>query len=310
VTVPPLTKVASADFPAIIETVKSIEAATHAASGHDVLGEAVWRDLQRPADDSAAFLVDGHAVAHVARSDNVAPRHWAVGVALAPAMADHVTLLRLLQAVDDHVAAHGGGRVVLWVIGAPPEDDEALTAAGFVADRELYEMRVALPLDEAPTWPDGVTVRTFQPGRDDQPWVEVNNRAFAGHAEQGGWTEATLQRRFADAWFDPTLFLLAFDEQGLAGFNWLKIHDADRAGRRLGEIFVIGVDPRMQGTGLGRVLALAGLDLVHQRGIDTGMLFCAADNAPALKLYRSLGFTVHRVDRAYERDVQAREAAS
>ena len=82
------------------------------------------------------------------------------------------------------------------------------------------------------------------------------------------------------------------------------------SGGHSGQIFVIGVDPRMQGTGLGRALALAGLDLVHQRGIDTGMLFCAADNAPALKLYRSLGFTVHRLDRAYERDVQAREAAS
>ena len=309
-TVPPLTKVASADFPAIIETVKTIAAEAHAASGHDVLGEAVWRDLQRPAEDSAVFLVDGQAVAHVARSDNAAPRHWSVGLAVTPTVTDHDTVVPLLHAVDDHVAAHGGGRLVLWIIDAHSEDDEALTAAGFVADRDLYEMRVALPLDEAPAWPDGITVRTFEPARDDEAWVEVNNRAFADHAEQGGWTEATLQRRFADPWFDPKLFLLAFDEAGLAGFNWLKIHDADGADRRLGEIFVIGVDPRMQGTGLGRALALEGLDLVHHQGIDTGSLFCAADNAPALKLYRSLGFTVHRLDRAYERDVQEREAAS
>ena len=42
---------------------------------------------------------------------------------------------------------------------------------------------------------------------------------------------------------------------------------------------------------------------MHERGIDTGALFFAADNEPALRLYRSLGFDVHRVDRAYECEV-------
>ena len=78
----------------------------------------------------------------------------------------------------------------------------------------------------------------------------------------------------------------------------LRPHDG-----RLGEIYVIGVDPRMQGSGLGRALAIAGLDVVHERGIETGSLFCAADNTPALALYRSLGFELHRVDRAYEAEV-------
>ena len=62
----------------------------------------------------------------------------------------------------------------------------------------------------------------------------------------------------------------------------------------------------MQGTGLGRALAVAGLEAVANRGITTGTLFTAADNAGALHLYRALGFAVHRVDRAYEREVEAR----
>ena len=73
----------------------------------------------------------------------------------------------------------------------------------------------------------------------------------------------------------------------------------------LGEIYVIGVEPRAQGTGLGRALAIAGLRALHQRGVGIGMLFVAADNPGALALYRSLGFEVHRTDRAYARVVEA-----
>ena len=71
----------------------------------------------------------------------------------------------------------------------------------------------------------------------------------------------------------------------------------------MGEIFVIGVDPRSKGTGLGRALTVAGLDLIAARGVGTGLLYVAAENEAAVSLYGSVGFTVHRLDRAYERTV-------
>ena len=149
-------------------------------------------------------------------------------------------------------------------------------------------------------------MRTFEPGRDEAAWLEVNNRAFGNHPEQGGWIAETRSR---GAWpspgSTPSLFLLAFDADGLAGFNWLKVHESDGTDPRIGEIFVIGIDPSRQGTGLGRALAIEGLARVSALGITTGMLFVAAENTGALALYRSLGFTVHRLDRAYEHDVEA-----
>ncbi len=42
---------------------------------------------------------------------------------------------------------------------------------------------------------------------------------------------------------------------------------------------------------------------MHDRGATVGMLFVAADNGPAIALYESLGFTVHRTDRAYVRNL-------
>jgi mycothiol synthase len=209
----------------------------------------------------------------------------------------------LLERAVEHVAVEGGGLVVLWVFEPDQGDDEAAARAGFRHQRDLLQERVPLPLGEEPAWPPGVEVRSFVGGQDDRAWLTVNNRAFAGHPEQGGWVEATLQRRMAEPWFDPKGFLLAFDAEGLAGFCWTKVHPATDSDPELGEIFVIGVDPSRQGSGLGRALVVAGLSHLADRGIRTGMLFVDGDNEAALRLYASLGFTTHRRDRAYEREV-------
>src|SRR5436853_496203 len=83
-------------------------------------------------------------------------------------------------------------------------------------ERELRQMRVPLPLmdEPAPRWPEGVTVRAFEPGRDDAEWLTVNNRSFAADPDQSGWDEAMLRERMDEAWFDPAGFLLAFDARG------------------------------------------------------------------------------------------------
>jgi mycothiol synthase len=305
VTVPSVVAVTPERFPEVTPTVERIDESVRVADGHPALGDAVWRDLERPGPDSAGFLAGDDAYAHIARADNEDDHSWVLGLAIGPNSDRNGTRGALVHAAAQHARAHGGGCMSLWILGADEEADTELAAVGMAADRELYEMRVALPLGPEPQWPAGISVRTFEPGRDEDAWLVVNNRAFAGHAEQGGWTRATLARRVAEPWFDPALFLLAFDADGLAGFNWLKIHPADGADPALGEIFVIGVDPRMQGARLGQALAIAGLDAIAARGITTGMLFVAADNEPALKLYRSLGFKVHRVDRAYELEVTA-----
>jgi mycothiol synthase len=183
--------------------------------------------------------------------------------------------------------------------GVDDAADATVRAAGFELAGEQFQMRVPLPLSEVPQWPPGITVRSFVPGRDDESWVRVNNRAFLGHPDQGDWSETTLQRRIVEPWFDPAGFLLAVSPDGLAGFCWTKVHEDPRDGR-LGEIYVIGVDPDHQGTGLGRALTVGGLVHLHRdRECPTGMLYVDAANPPALGLYRALGFTVHRTDRSY-----------
>ena len=295
--------------PADLVTVTRLHDDVEAVDGHPSLGEAVWRDLDQPLEAVSAGVLatdDGRAVgfAYVYRSDSFSPPHWAAGVVVHPEVrGSTVVEVALLEHAVAHVAAEGGGLVVLWVFEPDQRDDEAAALAGFRHQRDLLQERVPLPLAEEPVWPPGVEVRSFVPGQDDRAWLTANNRAFADHPEQGGWVEATLERRMAEPWFDPKGFLLAFDAGGLAGFCWTKVHPATDADPELGEIFVIGVDPSRQGSGLGKALVVAGLSRLADRGIRTGMLFVDGDNEAALRLYASLGFTTHRVDRSYEREV-------
>ena len=140
------------------------------------------------------------------------------------------------------------------------------------------------------------------PGRDEEAWVDTNNRAFADHPEQGGWTVHQLRERMATPWVELDGFLVADDPSGhgLVGSCWTKVH-RDRT-PVLGEIYVIAVDPRQKGHGWGRSLTVAGLESLARRGVPVGMLYVDAANRAAVTLYESLGFAVDHVDRSYRRD--------
>jgi mycothiol synthase len=296
--------------PADLVIVTRLHDEAEAANGHAALGESVWRDLDSAPQAASAGVLTTDAdrpvgYAHVYRSDNVSPPHWAVGVVVHPEYPSGDVEFALLDRATAYIAGEGGGLVVLWIMHPDDRDDRAAERAGFRHQRDLLQQRVSLPLAERPEWPPGVEVRPFVPGRDDTAWLQVNNRAFADHPEQGGWTEDTLRRRMAEPWFDPKGFLLAFDADGLAGFCWTKVHPPTTNDPELGEIFVIGVDPSRKGLGLGKPLVVAGLASLADRGVRAGMLFVDAANEKAVGLYASLGFTTSRVDRAYEREVSS-----
>jgi mycothiol synthase len=206
--------------------------------------------------------------------------------------------VELLRAALAYAAEHGGGTVRYWAFTVADGHDDAVTALGFGVERTLLQMRVPLPLDASvrPAGPP-LAVRSFRPGGDDAAWLEANNRAFAGHPEQGGWDEATLREREAEPWFDAAGFLVYEDGDRLAGSCWTKVHGAMTP--PVGEIYVISVDPDFGGRGLGRALTIAGLDYLASLGLSVGMLYVDEANAAAVGLYRSLGFTVDHVDRAY-----------
>jgi mycothiol synthase len=211
--------------------------------------------------------------------------------------------------VRELVAAADGYLVGVWAHGDLPAAAALAAAAGFERVRALWQMRrpLAGPLDkpneldemDEPVFPAGTTLRTFRTGQDEDEWVDLNRRAFAHHPEQGAWTRHDLDLREREPWFDPAGFFIAERDGAMAGFHWTKAHGPAGAPGSMGEVYVVGVDPREQGTGLGRALTLAGLRYLRDRGFAEVMLYVDEDNAPAVRMYTGLGFTRAGTDAMY-----------
>lgn len=198
-------------------------------------------------------------------------------------------------------AAGEDGRPVRWVVADPTADDvAAATAAGLTPRRDVHQLRRPLPVEPhvQDAYPS-LEVRPLRPGTaDEATWVACNNRAFADHPDQAGYTLERLHAVMAERWFDPAGFLLHEEAGRLAGFCWTKVHDDNVP--PLGEIFVIGVDPDFAGRRYGPALSLAGLASLAARGLRVAMLYVDETNVAARHMYARLGFTAHHVDRVFE----------
>lgn len=193
----------------------------------------------------------------------------------------------------------------VWAYGDLPAARAVAGRLGLAPTRVLLQMRRPLPVEPSGiAVPDGVRIRTFEPGRDEAAFLRVNARAFATHPEQGRLDLAGLREEMSQDWFDPAGFFLAVTDPGdrLLGFHWTKIHSQDRsagAAGPVGEIYVLGVDPDAGVRGLGGVLADAGLRYLGAAGLTSVLLYVEGDNDRALRLYRRSGFAVHLTNVVY-----------
>lgn len=196
----------------------------------------------------------------------------------------------LARLVDDSPS-----RLHIWAMGNTAAARALAGRSGFVSVRELLIMTrpLAEPIPFAPL-ADGIAVRSFDVGQDEDQWVAVNARAFAEHAEQGQLTRGDLLDRMAEPWFDPAGFLLADRGGTVVGFHWTKQHPD-----LLGEVYVLGVDPEAGGQGLGKALLSRGLDHLRSVGNTAVQLYVEADHTAAVGLYQRYGFTVTSRDVMY-----------
>jgi mycothiol synthase len=223
---------------------------------------------------------------------------------------------QLLMAVDALARKSGASELKLWAYGALPASEAIARSRGIAPSRSLLQLE--RPLDDLPSTclPAGYAIRTFDVRRDRDAWLGLHNAVFADHPENGTWSQDDLEMRLRQPWFDAGDFLLAEradpEERGgqMVGFNWLKRVPEAPPDRPEGEIYIIGVADSERGRGLGRSLALLGLHHLRAEGMRTCTLFVEADNAPALALYQSLGFSTRHTHRCYSVSLTAVAAAT
>lgn len=270
---------AGGDGEGALVVVGDVLAAARDADGQDAVDEATTRRLRHHGlADSQLWLTgdDGFALRHGDELDLVVrptARGRGTGTALAAA------------------ALVEPGPVSAWSHGDDPAARVVASRVGLQSVRALWVMRRDLTTPLPPlVVPDGMRVRSYESGDADDV-LRINAAAFAHHPEQGAMDAGDLTERMAEPWFDPAGLLLAEAvTRGQAtgevlGFHWTKRHSP-----RLGEVYVVGIDPAAQGRGLGKILTLAGLRHLVDGGSAEVLLYVEADNAPARAVYAGLGF--------------------
>lgn len=259
-----------------LDRIATVASAAEQADGAAPLDEATWLALRH--DRGIRTWVDGDGVALLAGSE--------LNLVVHPAARGRGVGSTLLAGVLGAVAADFPLRA--WSHTDHPAAARLASTYGFEKVRELWVMRrpASLALPEL-VLPAGVRIRGFRE-TDTAELLRVNAASFAAHPEQGGMDEAGFAERISEPWFDPAGLLIAEDATGrMLGFHWTKQHSPD-----LGEVYVVGVSPSVQGRGVGRLVTLAGLHHLAGLGVSEVVLYVESDNAAAIAIYRDkLGFT-------------------
>lgn len=278
-----------------------IEAAT-AADGHEPIGEHKFLRLRQGDDLALAILAyeSGRLVgyAHTLTFGTGDQRRISCEMVVHPDHRRQGIGSSLLREVITNAQAEGARRLDLWAYNDSPASRRMAESLGLRPMRRLLHMHRHPGEPPSTAAPQGARIRPFRPHLDEAEWLQLNNRIFRGHPENGSWTINDLRARMEQPWFRPEDFLLLEVDGRLSGFCWLKVEERRGEGR-VGEIYVIGIAPEYQGRGLGRFLLSYALAHLRTRLVDTVAVYVDDSNRSAVAFYESFDFHHHHIDVCY-----------
>jgi mycothiol synthase len=217
-------------------------------------------------------------------------------------LGDH--LMRLRQQVDGvHAALAGPDAPVRSYFGTVGPDRAAHELAeryGWREVRHFWQMAMELPTAAgampAPRWPEGISARVFEPGRDDRVVHATLQEAFSEHWGHVYMPFDDWAKRMELEWFDPSLWWVAESGGEVAG----ALVGAELEGD--GWVMTLGVREPWRGRGIGEALLWTSFDAFRSRGLSTVKLDVDAGNETgATRLYERVGMRAIRQYDDFER---------
>lgn len=190
----------------------------------------------------------------------------------------------------------------IWV---PAKDAAANTwfkeRRDFAEVRRFWEMQIEMQeMPPAPIWPEGVSLRPFEAGRDAHAVFEADEEFFSDHwgnlpQDYPTWRHWSVER--AD--FDPTLWFIARSGEQIVGISLCK--DEEK-----GWVDTLGVARAWRGKGLGLALLLHSFGEFYRRGkYKVGLGVDSENLTGATRLYERAGMHIAQETIVYEKEVRA-----
>jgi mycothiol synthase len=283
------------DLDDIVAVVAASEEASHGVV--DVTREDIRSDWERPSfdlsNDAVVVTDDGRIVAYAEVFSgrgwvHVHPQHRGRGIGSA-----------LLRWTESRARELGSDKIGQTIPDTNPAAVELLSSNGYSVRWETWVFQKELDTGSAePELPEEITLRIFEPGRDDRATFELIDTAFSDWPDRDpsfsfdDWAASVLRRKD----FEPTLTFLLEDGAELVGAAVCSVYGDE------GWVGQIAVRRSHRGRGLGAALLQAAFVEFSQRGLKTAGL-STESRTGARGVYEHVGMTVTRSFKRYSKDL-------
>jgi len=202
-----------------------------------------------------------------------------------------------------------------WTYHEDSSSAKLLKDRGFELARHSFRMRYKIEdPPPRPDFPDGISVRKFDPDQDAEDVYRVDDEVFQDHF---GHIEEPFEEGFprfmhhmtGHEAYDPDLWFLAQEGEEIVGICLCRKWDVED--RDAGYISSLGVRRPWRRRGIALALLYHAFAEFHRRGKEKVDLGVDAENLTgAMDLYYKAGMVVHRQYDMYEKELRPGEEIS